>query len=50
MYVAIALFYCALAIAADSAITLVLLVPLLFVVQFGYDEYLRYKQAVRRWR
>ena len=55
-------FYLALAIAADSVIALILLVPLLFTVGYGVIareeryletkfglEYLRYKQAVRCW-
>ena len=62
MYVAMALFYGAIALAADSLITLLLLVPLLIVVHYGVvlreerylerkfgDAYRRYKFAVRRW-
>ena len=54
--------YLALAIAADSAVAVILLVPLLFVVQYGVvmreeryleakfgADYMRYKQAIRRW-
>jgi protein-S-isoprenylcysteine O-methyltransferase Ste14 len=62
MYLAMALFYLALAIAADSGVAVIVLVPLLFVVQYGVvmreeryleakfgADYMRYKQAVRRW-
>jgi protein-S-isoprenylcysteine O-methyltransferase Ste14 len=62
MYVAMALFYGAIAVAADSLITLLVLIPLLIVVHYGVvlreerylerkfgDEYRRYKLAVRRW-
>lgn len=62
MYVAMALFYAATALAADSLITLLILFPLLIVVHYGVvlreerylerkfgDPYLRYKSAVRRW-
>ena len=62
MYVAMTLFYAAMALAADSLITLVLLIPLLLVVHYGVvlreerylerkfgDPYRRYKSAVRRW-
>lgn len=62
MYVAMALLYLAAAIAADSVIALILLVPLLVTVHYGVvareeryleakfgDEYRRYKETVRRW-
>ena len=62
MYVAMALFYGAIALAADSLITLLVLFPLLIVVHYGVvlreerylerkfgDPYRRYKLAVRRW-
>jgi protein-S-isoprenylcysteine O-methyltransferase Ste14 len=62
MYVAMALFYGAIAVAADGLITLLVLIPLLIVVHYGVilreerylerkfgDEYRRYKLAVRRW-
>jgi protein-S-isoprenylcysteine O-methyltransferase Ste14 len=62
MYVAMALFYAAIALAADSLITLLFLVPLLIVVHHGVvlreeryleakfgDQYRRYKAKVRRW-
>ena len=62
MYVAMALFYGAIAVAADSPITLLILIPLLIVVHYGVvlreerylerkfgDDYRRYKFAVRRW-
>jgi protein-S-isoprenylcysteine O-methyltransferase Ste14 len=62
MYVAMTLFYVAIALAADSLITLLLLLPLLIVVHYGVvlreerylerkfgDAYRRYKSAVRRW-
>lgn len=62
MYLAMALFYVAIAVAADSVVTLLLLVPLLVVVHYGVirreehyleakfgDEYRRYKDKVRRW-
>jgi protein-S-isoprenylcysteine O-methyltransferase Ste14 len=62
MYVAMALFYGAIAVAAESLITLLVLIPLLIVVHYGVvlreerylerkfgDEYRRYKLAVRRW-
>ena len=62
MYVAMALVYGAIAVAADSLLTLLLLVPLLAVVHYGVvlreerylerkfgDPYRRYKSAVRRW-
>jgi protein-S-isoprenylcysteine O-methyltransferase Ste14 len=62
MYVAMAIFYGAIALATDSLITLLLLAPLLVVVHYGVvlreeryleskfgDAYRRYKAAVRRW-
>jgi protein-S-isoprenylcysteine O-methyltransferase Ste14 len=62
MYVAMALFYLAIAIAADSTIALLFLVPLLIVMHYGVvlreeryleakfgDPYRHYKHAVRRW-
>ncbi len=62
MYVAMALFYGAIAVAVDSLITLLFLVPLLIVVHYGVvlreerylerkfgDAYRHYKSAVRRW-
>ncbi len=62
MYVAMTLFSGAIALAADSLITLLVLAPLLFVVHYGVvlreerylerkfgDAYRRYKLAVRRW-
>ena len=62
MYVAMTLFYGAIALAADSLITLLILFPLLIVVHYGVvlreerylerkfgDAYRRYKFAVRRW-
>ena len=62
MYLAMALFYVAVAVAADSVVTLLLLVPLLVVVHYGVirreehyletkfgDDYRRYKKKVRRW-
>lgn len=62
MYVAMALLYIAVAVAADSVIDLVLLIPLLLVVHYGVvareeryleakfgDEYRGYQAAVRRW-
>ena len=62
MYVAMTFFYAAIALVADSLVTLLLLVPLLIVVHYGVvlreerylekkfgDAYRRYKSAVRRW-
>jgi protein-S-isoprenylcysteine O-methyltransferase Ste14 len=62
MYVGMACLYLAVAVALDSVVALILLVPLLVVVRYGViareeryleakfgDEYRRYKQAVRRW-
>jgi protein-S-isoprenylcysteine O-methyltransferase Ste14 len=62
MYLAMALFYGAIAVAADSLITLLFLFPLLVVVHYGVvlreerylerkfgDAYRHYKFAVRRW-
>jgi protein-S-isoprenylcysteine O-methyltransferase Ste14 len=62
MYLGMALLYAAIAIAADSVIALVVLVPLLVVVHYGVvrreeryleakfgDPYRRYRQKVRRW-
>ena len=62
IYLALALLYGALALAADSAVPLLLLPPLLAAVQAGViareeryleakfgDEYRRYKASVRRW-
>lgn len=62
MYVAMTLFYGAVAVAADSLITLLILFPLLIAVHYGVvlreerylerkfgDAYRRYKFAVRRW-
>jgi protein-S-isoprenylcysteine O-methyltransferase Ste14 len=62
MYLAMALFHAAVAIAADSVIALVLLAPLLIAVHYGVvrreeryleakfgEPYRRYKKSVRRW-
>jgi protein-S-isoprenylcysteine O-methyltransferase Ste14 len=62
MYVAMTLVYGAIALAADSLITLLVLVPLLIVVHYGVvlreerylerkfgDAYRRYTSTVRRW-
>lgn len=62
MYLAMTLAYVAAAVAADSVITLVLVVPLAIVVQFGVilreerylegkfgHSYRSYKHSVRRW-
>lgn len=62
MYLAMALLYLGLALALDSGVALVLLLPLLALVQAGVisreerylegkfgDEYRRYRAAVRRW-
>lgn len=62
MYVAMALFYVALALALDSVIALLFLIPLLIVIHYGVilreeryleakfgDPYRQYKRAVRRW-
>ena len=62
MYLAMALGYIAVAIAADSVGALLFLAPLLLVLNFGViareeryleakfnDEYRRYKRSVRRW-
>jgi protein-S-isoprenylcysteine O-methyltransferase Ste14 len=62
MYGAMMLLYLAIAIAADSVIALLFLVPLLIVMHYGVvlreeryleakfgDQYRHYKHAVRRW-
>ncbi len=62
MYLAMTLIYLGLALATDSALTLVLLPPLLALVQVGVisreerylerkfgDDYRRYRSSVRRW-
>ena len=62
MYLAMTLFYGAIAVAADSLITLLFLFPLLVVMHYGVvlreerylerkfgDAYRHYKFAVRRW-
>ena len=62
MYVGMTLLYAGIAIAADSPVALVLLVPTLAVIRVGVirreeryldarfgDEYRRYKARVRRW-
>ena len=62
MYVGMALFYFAIAIALDSVIALLFLIPLLIVIHYGVilreeryldakfgDPYRRYRCAVRRW-
>lgn len=62
MYLAMTLAYLAIALAADSGVTLILLVTLLLIVRYGViareerylegkfgNEYRRYKAKVRRW-
>jgi protein-S-isoprenylcysteine O-methyltransferase Ste14 len=62
MYMALTLAYVAIAVAADSVIALVFLVPLLVAMHYGVilreeryleakfgDAYRRYKHTVRRW-
>lgn len=62
MYVAATLLYIAVSIAADSAIALLVLIPLLVVMHYGVivreeryleakfgDDYRRYRSTVRRW-
>ena len=62
MYLAATLLYIAISIAADSAIALLLLIPLLIVMHYGVivreeryleakfgDDYRRYRSTVRRW-
>ena len=62
MYLGMTLLYLAVAIAADSVVTLALVVPLLAVIRYGViareerylvakfgDDYRRYTAVVRRW-
>jgi protein-S-isoprenylcysteine O-methyltransferase Ste14 len=62
LYIAQALIYAGIALAADSLWALALLVPTLIVIRYGViareeaylerkfsDDYRRYKTAVRRW-
>jgi protein-S-isoprenylcysteine O-methyltransferase Ste14 len=62
MYLAMAMLYASIALAADSVIALIALIPALIVMEIGVirreeryleskfgEDYLRYKAAVRRW-
>jgi len=62
MYLGMAVLYIALAIAADSVVALVLVVPAVAIIRYGViareeryleakfgDDYRRYKATVRRW-
>jgi protein-S-isoprenylcysteine O-methyltransferase Ste14 len=62
MYLGMALFYAGVAVMLDSIVSLLLLIPLLFVIQSGVirreevyleqkfgEPYRRYKRRVRRW-
>ena len=62
MYLGMALLYAAIAVAADSVVALILIVPLLIVIRYGViareeryleakfgDDYQRYKASGRRW-